>query len=49
MAGGDLRTLKDILGHADITTTMIYAHLAPEYLEKAPSLNPLSLSSMQLV
>lgn len=45
MAGGDLRTLKDILGHADITTTMIYAHLAPEHLDKALSLNPLSLSS----
>ncbi|WP_236715529.1 tyrosine-type recombinase/integrase [Pseudomonas sp. BMS12] len=45
MAGGDLRTLKDILGHADITTTMIYAHLAPEHLDKALTLNPLSLSS----
>lgn len=45
MAGGDLRTLKDILGHADITTTMVYAHLAPEHLDKALSLNPLVLSS----
>lgn len=45
MAGGDLRTLKDILGHADITTTMVYAHLAPEHLDKALSLNPLSLAS----
>ncbi|WP_330114433.1 tyrosine-type recombinase/integrase [Pseudomonas sp. JS3066] len=47
MAGGDLRTLKDILGHADITTTMLYAHLAPEYLDKARSLNPLALASMR--
>lgn len=39
---GDLRTLKDILGHSDITTTMIYAHLAPEHLDKAFSLDPLS-------
>ena len=45
MAGGDLRTLRDILGHADITTTMVYAHLAPEHLDKALSLNPLVLSS----
>ncbi|MDD0841497.1 phage integrase [Pseudomonas sp. Gutcm_11s] len=45
MAGGDIRTLKDILGHSDITTTMIYAHLAPEHLDKALTLNPLSLSS----
>ncbi|MDH1729849.1 tyrosine-type recombinase/integrase [Pseudomonas chengduensis] len=45
MAGGDLRTLKDILGHADITTTMVYAHLAPEHLDKALLLNPLVLSS----
>lgn len=45
MSGGDLRTLKDILGHADISTTMIYAHLAPEHLYKAVSLNPLALSS----
>lgn len=45
MSGGDLRTLKDILGHADISTTMIYAHLAPEHLHKAVSLNPLALSS----
>lgn len=45
MAGGDLRTLKDILGHADIGTTMIYAHLAPEHLDKALMLNPLALSA----
>ena len=23
---------KEILGHADITTTMMYAHLSPSYL-----------------
>lgn len=26
--------LKEILGHADISTTMIYAHLKPEALSK---------------
>lgn len=45
MAGGDLRTLKDILGHSDIKTTMRYAHLAPEHLDKALHLNPLVLWS----
>jgi len=29
-AGVPLRTIADVLGHADIRTTMIYAHLAPE-------------------
>ena len=45
MAGGDLRTLRDILGHADIKMTMRYAHLAPEHLDKALALNPLALKA----
>lgn len=45
IAGGDLRTLMDILGHTDIRTTMRYSHLAPEHLHKALHLNPLALSS----
>lgn len=45
MAGGDLRTLRDILGHADIKMTMRYAHLAPEHLDKALALNPLALKT----
>lgn len=45
MAGGDLRTLRDILGHSDIHTTMRYAHLAPDHLDKALHLNPLALWS----
>lgn len=32
MRGGDLYRLKEVLGHADIQTTMIYAHLRPEAL-----------------
>jgi integrase len=31
MAGGELTALKEILGHRDITTTMIYAHLAQDF------------------
>ena len=32
MRGGQLQTLKEILGHADLKMTLRYAHLAPEHL-----------------
>jgi integrase len=32
MAGGNILTLQKILGHADIKLTLIYAHLAPDFL-----------------
>jgi site-specific recombinase XerD len=35
MSGVDLPTVKKLLGHADIDTTMIYAHLADEHVDKA--------------
>jgi site-specific recombinase XerD len=35
MSGVDLATVRALLGHADIETTMIYAHLAPEHLKNA--------------
>jgi hypothetical protein len=31
MAGGELYTLKDILGHKSIAMTQRYAHLSPAY------------------
>jgi Site-specific recombinase XerD len=34
MSGMDLKTLQEILGHATITTTMIYAHLARPHIEE---------------
>ena len=35
MRGVDLATVHKLLGHKDITTTMRYAHLAPDHLKSA--------------
>lgn len=43
MNGGNILTLQRILGHSDLRMTMTYAHMAPEHLEEAVRLNPLSL------
>ncbi len=32
MSGGNLLALQKILGHSDVKMTMVYAHLAPEFL-----------------
>ncbi|HEY7958384.1 MAG TPA: tyrosine-type recombinase/integrase, partial [Polyangia bacterium] len=32
MAGKSILTLQRLLGHADISTTMSYAHLAPDFM-----------------
>jgi len=42
MNGGNILVLQKILGHANLTMTMRYAHLAPEHLQEAKTLNPLS-------
>ncbi|NQS84042.1 phage integrase [Pantoea allii] len=41
MNGGNLISLQEILGHASIEQTAAYAHLAPNYLMHAITLNPL--------
>lgn len=42
MKNGNILTLKNILGYADIKMTMRYAHLSPDHLEDARKLNPLA-------
>lgn len=42
MNGGNILVLQKILGHANLTMTMRYAHLAPEHLNEAKNLNPIS-------
>lgn len=42
MNGGNSLVLQRVLGHTDIKMTMKYAHFAPEHLEDAVKLNPLS-------
>lgn len=45
MNGGNLVTLQKIMGHSDIHTTMIYAHLSPTHLIDAVRLNPVNVDA----
>ena len=38
----DVRTLMDVLGHEQLTTTQIYTHLSDRKLEEAAEANPLA-------
>ena len=43
MRGGNILVLQRILGHTDIKVTMRYAHFAPDHLNEATLLNPLTM------
>lgn len=45
MNGGNIITLQRILGHSNIQQTMTYAHFAPDFLQDAVTLNPVSRMS----
>ncbi|GJN44778.1 phage integrase [Pseudomonas tohonis] len=42
MKGGNILTLQKILGHRSLTTTMRYAHLAPDHFQDAVRLGPVT-------
>jgi hypothetical protein len=44
MAGVDLRTVQQLLGHKDIKMTMRYSHLSRQHLQEAVGLLGLSLT-----
>lgn len=46
--GGNIIALQRILGHADISQTMVYAHFSPDYLADAVKFNPVAGISLSV-
>ncbi|MCG9647951.1 tyrosine-type recombinase/integrase [Vibrio brasiliensis] len=47
MNGGNILVLRDVLGHADISMTMRYAHFAPDHLSETVEMNPLAALELE--
>ncbi|MDR7380340.1 site-specific recombinase XerD [Rhodoferax ferrireducens] len=47
MGGGNILVLQRALGHANLTMTMRYAHLAPDHLLEVVKLNPISALTLR--
>lgn len=47
MNGGNILVLQRSLGHANLTMTMRYAHLAPDHLQEVAKLNPLTALTLR--
>lgn len=47
MNGGNILVLQRALGHANLTMTMRYAHLAPDHLQEVVKLNPLTALTLR--
>lgn len=41
-SGTDIRTLKEVLGHSNISTTQIYTHVSNQQIKKATENNPIN-------
>ncbi len=49
MAGVDIRTVQELMGHSTITMTMRYAHLSPAHLRAAVNKASLHMPSVTVI